>query len=103
MKRQLNTKIDIPLGIPKEPVPFPIWLLSLNENVSPEEMECRVAERDNKEHSAKGFIVKLLSNSSVSLINDFCTNTKLEMEEELTVVILIIGVQIQAALMMVLP
>ena len=44
-------------------------------------MECRVAERDNKEHSAKGFIVKLLSNSSVSLINDFCTHTNLELEE----------------------
>ena len=44
-------------------------------------MECRVAERDNKEHSAKGFIVKLLSNSSVSLINDFCTHTNLEIEE----------------------
>ena len=54
---------------------------SINENASSEVMECRVAERDNKEHSAKGFIIKLLSNSSVSLINDFCTHTNLELEE----------------------
>ena len=41
-----------------------------------------MAERDNRAaQSAKGLIVKLPPNSSVSLINDFCTNSKMKREE----------------------